>query len=40
MEGEDDAYVVLVWKPEGNTPLARRRRSWAISIERDLKELG
>ena len=33
-------YRVLVWKPEGNSPLGRHRRSWKDNIKMDLEEVG
>jgi hypothetical protein len=35
-----NAYRTLVRKPEGNRPLARRRRSWVDNIKIDLREVG
>jgi hypothetical protein len=34
------AYRVLVGKPEGKTPLGRRRRRWEDNIKMDLYEVG
>jgi hypothetical protein len=34
------AYKVLVGKPEGKTPLGRRRCMWENTIKMDLKEIG
>jgi hypothetical protein len=33
-------YRVLVGKPEGKTPVERRRRRWEDNIKMDLTELG
>jgi hypothetical protein len=33
-------YRVLVWKPDGNKPLVRRRRRWEFNIKMDLQEVG
>ena len=33
-------YMVLMGKPEGKKPFARRRHGWADRIEMDLKEIG
>jgi len=33
-------YWVLVWKPEGKSPLGRPRCKWEDNIKMDLKEVG
>jgi hypothetical protein len=33
-------YSVLVGKPEGKSPLERRRRRWEDEIKIDLREIG
>jgi len=33
-------YRVLVWRPKGNRPLGRSRRSWEDNIKMDLREIG
>jgi hypothetical protein len=33
-------YRVLVGRPEGKTPLGRRRRRWEDNIKMDLREIG
>jgi hypothetical protein len=33
-------YRVLVWRPKGNRPLGRPRRSWEDNIKMDLREIG
>jgi hypothetical protein len=35
-----NAYRILVGKPEGETPLGRRRRRWVDSIKIDVREIG
>jgi hypothetical protein len=35
-----NAYVLLVGKPEGKSPLGRRRRRWTDNIKMDLGEVG
>jgi hypothetical protein len=35
-----NAYRILVGKPEGETPLGRRKRSWVDNIKMDLREIG
>jgi hypothetical protein len=35
-----NAYMLLVEKPERNTPLARSRHRWKDNIKRDIKEMG
>jgi len=35
-----NAYKNLVWTPEGNRPLGRRRRRWEDNIRLDLSEIG
>jgi hypothetical protein len=32
------AYRVLVWRPEGNSPLGRTRRRWEYNIKMDIGE--
>jgi len=32
-------HRVLVWKPEGKTPLGRPRRRWEDTIKMDLREV-
>jgi hypothetical protein len=34
------ACMVLVWKPEGNRPLGRRRRRWEDNIKMDGRAIG
>jgi hypothetical protein len=34
------AYSILVWKPEGRSPLGRPRRRWEDNIKMDLGEIG
>jgi hypothetical protein len=36
--GEEDAYRILVVKPEGKRPLGRPRRRWVDNIKIDLRE--
>jgi hypothetical protein len=38
--GEEEAYSLLVGKPEGKGPLGRPRRSWVDNIRMDLGEVG
>jgi hypothetical protein len=33
-------YRVLVGRPEGRRPLARRRRRWENNLKMDLREIG
>jgi hypothetical protein len=33
-------YRVLVWRPEGKSPLGRPRRRWEDNINLDLREIG
>jgi hypothetical protein len=35
-----NAYRILVRKPEGKRPPARRRRRWVDNIKIDLREIG
>jgi hypothetical protein len=35
-----NAYVLLVGRPEGKSPLGRPRRRWADNIRMDLGEVG
>jgi hypothetical protein len=37
--GEEEAYRLLVRKPEGKRPLGRPRRRWVDNIRMDLLEL-
>jgi hypothetical protein len=40
MNGERrNAYGILVGKPEGRSPLGRRRRRWLNNIKMDLTEI-
>jgi hypothetical protein len=39
-EGEEEAYRMLVGKPEGKRPLGRPRRRWVDNIKMDLREIG
>jgi hypothetical protein len=39
-QGEKHAYRVLVGKPEGKTPLGRRRHRLEDVIKTDLREVG
>jgi hypothetical protein len=32
-------YMILVGKPEGNSPLGRHRRRWEDNIKMDLQEV-
>jgi hypothetical protein len=36
----NDAYRILLEKPEGKKPLGRRRRRWVDNIKMDLREIG
>ena len=36
----EEAYMVLVGKPEGKRPLGRPRRRWVDNIRMDLQEVG
>ena len=36
----DDAYKILVGRPEGRRPLGRPRRRWEDNIKMDLQEVG
>jgi hypothetical protein len=38
--GEENAYRLLVGKPEGKRPLGRPRRGWVDDIRMDLGEVG
>jgi hypothetical protein len=40
MEAKRNAYRILVGKPEGKRPLARRRRRWVNNIKMDLRDIG
>jgi hypothetical protein len=37
---EENAYRLLVGKPEGKRPLGRPRRRWVNNIKMDLGEVG
>jgi hypothetical protein len=37
---KQNAYRILVAKPEGNRPLGRPRRRWVDNIKMDLGEIG
>jgi hypothetical protein len=37
---KEDAYRILVRKPEGKRPLGRPRRRWVDNIKRDVSEIG
>jgi hypothetical protein len=37
--GEENAYRILVGKPEGKRPLERLRRRWEDNIKMDLREI-
>ena len=39
-EDRRGVYKVLVWKPEGKSPLGRPRCKWEDNIKMDLKEVG
>ena len=32
-------YRILVWKPEGKSPLGRPKRRWEDNIKMDLQEM-
>jgi hypothetical protein len=36
----ENAYMILVGKPEGKRPLGRPRRRWADNIKMDLRQTG
>jgi hypothetical protein len=38
--GEEEAYGLLVGKPEGKRPLGRPRRRWVDNIRMDLGEVS
>jgi hypothetical protein len=38
--GEEEAYRLLVGKPEGKRPLGRPRRMWVDNIRMDLGAVG
>jgi hypothetical protein len=38
--GENNAYRILVGKPEGKRPLGRPRLRWVDNIKMDLREIG
>jgi hypothetical protein len=33
-------YMVLVWRPDGKSPLRRPRRRWENNIKLNLREIG
>jgi hypothetical protein len=37
---EENAYRILVGKPEGKRPLGRQRRRWVDNTEIDLRDIG
>jgi hypothetical protein len=37
---ENNAYRIMVGKPEGKRPLGRPRRRWEDNIKMDLREIG
>jgi hypothetical protein len=37
---QNNAYRILVGKPEGKRPLGRSRRRWVDNIKMDLREIG
>jgi hypothetical protein len=37
--GDEDAYMLLVGKPEGKRPLGRPRRRWVDNIKIYLREI-
>jgi hypothetical protein len=37
--GEDNAYRILVGKPEGKRPLGRPRRKWVYNIKMNLGKM-
>jgi hypothetical protein len=37
---KENAYRILVGKPEGKRPLGRPRRRWVDNIKIDLREIG
>jgi hypothetical protein len=39
-EGDEEAYRILVGKPEGKQPLGRPRCRWVDNIKIDLREIG
>jgi hypothetical protein len=38
--GEEDAYRILIGKPEGKKPLGRQRRRWTDNLKMDVTEIG
>ena len=38
--GGERPYMVLIGKPEGESPLRRPRRRWEYNIKMDLQEEG
>jgi hypothetical protein len=39
-DGDENAYRLLVGKPEGKRPLGKPRRRWLDNIKMDLGEIG
>jgi hypothetical protein len=37
---EEDAYRILIGKPEEKRPLRRQRRRWVNNIKMELREVG
>jgi hypothetical protein len=37
--GEEDAYRILVGKPEGKKPVGRPRRKWKNDFKTNIKEI-
>jgi hypothetical protein len=37
---KSNAYIILVGKPEGKTPLERPTRRWVDNSNMDLREIG
>jgi hypothetical protein len=40
MGEKENAYRILVGKPEGKRPLGRPKRRWVANIKMDLREIG
>jgi hypothetical protein len=40
MEGDRNAYRILMGNPEGKRPLGRPKRRWVDNIKMDLREIG
>jgi hypothetical protein len=38
--GEEEAYRILIGKPEGKRPLGRCRRRWVDNIKMDIRVIG